>query len=74
MVAKRIYDKNSLQTDISIKFGVEISDVIRPIFEKYTKDGYCLRDLSHEAKAVIRDIELDHVVEIHYRSMKNRRL
>lgn len=62
--AKRLYDKMSMQTDISRKFSCSIDESIRPIFEEYLKAGFCIRDLSHEASGVLRDIELGHIMDM----------
>jgi len=70
---KPFYDEKSLQTETSQAFGTEISDAIKPILEKYIELGYCVRHLSHEAQAVVRDLELDHIVTVHYRCIKDRK-
>lgn len=67
---KSLYDKRSLQTATSQAFGIEISDAIKPILDKYVEQGYCVRHLSHEAQAVVRDIELDYMVDIHVKDAK----
>jgi len=61
---KRLYDRRSMQTDISQEFGRRIDKSTRPIFEEYLKNGFCVRDLSHEALGVLRDIELGHIMTI----------
>lgn len=70
---KSIYDKRSLQTEESQKFGIEITKAIQPIINEYLEKGFSIRDLSHEAQAVIRDCELDHMIKIHMENLKEKR-
>jgi len=61
-MTKRIYDENSMQTEMSIEFGHKIQEAVRPIIEEYLAAGFCIRDLSHESFGAIRDIELCHIM------------
>jgi len=63
---KRLYNEDGLQTKESEQFSLEIVAAIKPIFVKYLADGYCVRDLAHEAFASVRDIELDYMMKNHY--------
>lgn len=61
---RRMYDKRSMRTDISKEFERRLNKAIKPIIEEYLGDGFCIRDLSHEALGVLRDIELRHVMNV----------
>lgn len=61
---KRMYDERSMRTDISEEFERRVNKAIKPIIEEYLRDGFCIRDLSHEALGVLRDIELCHVMNV----------
>lgn len=68
-----IYDKRGLQTAESQEFGIKVGKAIRPILEEYFYKGFSMRDLAHEAQAVVRDWELDHMMEIHMEDAKKAR-
>jgi len=70
---KSIYDEKSLQTEESQKFGIEIAKAVQPIIDAYLEKGFSIRDLSHEAQSVIRDCELDHIITIHMKDLKEKR-
>jgi len=70
---KSIYDKKSLQTAESQKFGIEISKAIQPIIDAYLEKGFSIRDLSHEAQSIIKDCELDHIINIHIENLEEKR-
>jgi len=63
---KSLYDERGLQTEISNNFANEIEAAIEPVISKYLEKGYSIRELSHEAQTVARDIELDHILDIMY--------
>jgi hypothetical protein len=67
---RSIYDKKGLHTAESQKFAIEISEAVQPVLKQYLEKGFSVRDLSHEAQSVIRDCELDHVMEIHMKNAK----
>ncbi len=70
---KPLYAKvQSLQTEASLAFGKEIDAVVRGIMEKYIRQGYCVRHLSHEAMSIVKDIELDHIMDIQYEAAKHK--
>lgn len=62
---KAFYDEKYRQTDESREFGNEIQETVEPIFKRYLDMGFSIRDLSHEAQAIMRDIELDYILD-HY--------
>ena len=71
---KSIYDKRGLQTAESQQFGLEIDKAIRPIIKEYLKKEFSVRDLSHEAQTIIKDCELDHLMDIHMEDAKKARV
>lgn len=62
---KSLYDEESLHTEVSQAFGIEIENAVRPIIEKYIEQGYCVRHLSHEAATSVRQVELDYVIDVY---------
>jgi len=71
---KDLYDKKGLQTKESHEFGIKIEEVIRPIFKEYLEKGFSVRDLSHEAQAMVRDCELDYMMDIHMENAKKAKV
>jgi predicted GNAT superfamily acetyltransferase len=71
---KSIYDRKGLQTDESQKFAIEIEKAIQPVLKRYLEKGFSIRDLSHEAQAVVRDCELDHMIVIHVENAKRAKV
>ena len=71
---KDLYDKKGLQTKVSHEFGIKIGKVVFPVVKEYLGKGFSIRDLSHEAQSVIKECELDHIMDIHMENAKKAKV
>ena len=67
---KSIYDKRGLQTNKSREFGAKVEKAVQPILKEYLDKGFSIRDLSHEAQNIVRDLELEPIMDIYMEDAK----
>ncbi len=44
---KRLFGKDSRYTQEGSNLSIEIGRALKPIFEQWLENGYCIRDISH---------------------------
>ena len=71
---KSIYDNRCFHTAKSQEFGSRIEKAIQPVLKEYLDKGFSIRELSHEAQAIIRECELDHMIDIHMEDGKKAKV
>jgi len=59
---KKLFDKNERYNKESHKIDSEFYRAVKPILERYAKEGYSLRELSYIAQNSVRDAELEFLI------------
>lgn len=67
---KSIYNEDGTHTKESNDFGRMIRRVVKPIFNRFIKEGYNFRELAHEAQISVLDVETEHALDIFCKKTK----
>lgn len=69
---KSIYNEDGTHTKESTTFGRMIERVVKPVFNKYIKEGFSYRELSHEAQVAVLSIEAEYALGILCKKTKEK--
>jgi len=69
---KRMYDDGGRYTNGGHDLDLEVGNALRPIMEKWAKEGYNMRDVAHVIHLAVIDIESMYFVFRQHEEVKKR--
>jgi len=70
MAKNKLYDENDKYTNDSGNLDREVTEALKPIFEKYVEAGYSFRDISHVTLHAVFGLEMEVILTEQVKKIK----